>query len=140
MQSHASIRPRRDIQFRPTGDRNSRRFASLGAAEPQAEQIEELTTKMGAGRLVVACDAWTAPAWLTRKNMTLFAEEVMPRFRPPGGKPIWDRGEGEAWKTVSEYGARVEDPVARPTSRVAGTGKLDIRTAHVPELRIPLKP
>jgi hypothetical protein len=69
--------------------------------------------------------------------MTIFAEEVMPRFRAPGGKPIWDQSGGEAWKTISEYGARVEEPLARPTARVAGTGIVDIRTAHVPELRIP---
>ena len=24
--------------------------------------------------------------------MTLFAEEVMPHFRPPGNKPAWERG------------------------------------------------
>jgi hypothetical protein len=25
--------------------------------------------------------------------MTLFAEEVMPQFRPPGNQPAWERGE-----------------------------------------------
>jgi hypothetical protein len=32
------------------------------------------------------------PNWKVVKNMTLFAEEVMPRFRPPGNQPIWERG------------------------------------------------
>jgi hypothetical protein len=111
-----------------------------GSPNTVAEQIEELTSTMGAGRLVVSCDGWTAPAWLTRKNMTLFAEEVMPRFRAPGGKPVWDRSSGDAWNTISEYGARVEEPLARPTVRLAGAGVVDIRTAHIPELRIPLEP
>jgi hypothetical protein len=26
------------------------------------------------------------------KSMTLFAEEVMPHFRPPGNLPAWKRG------------------------------------------------
>ena len=32
------------------------------------------------------------PNWKVVKNMTLFAEEVMPHFRPPGNKPAWERG------------------------------------------------
>ena len=114
------------------------RMIICGSPDTVAEQIEELTAAMGAGRLVVTGDAWTMPAWLTRKNMTLFAEEVMPRFRPPGGKPVWDRSEGAGFKTISEYGAQVEEPLARPTVRLHGTGVVDIRTAHVPELRVPL--
>jgi hypothetical protein len=34
----------------------------------------------------------TMPNWKVVKNMTLFAEEVMPRFRPPGNQPAWERG------------------------------------------------
>ena len=33
------------------------------------------------------------PHWKVVKNMTLFAEEVMPRFRPAGNQPAWMRGE-----------------------------------------------
>ncbi|CUX04060.1 LLM class flavin-dependent oxidoreductase [Rhizobium pusense] len=111
-----------------------------GSPDTVAEQIEELTSAMGAGRLVVNCDGWTAPAWLTRKNMTIFAEEVIPRFRAPGGKPIWDNNNSQAWNTTSEYGARVEEPLARPTVRLADSGVVDIRTAHIEELRKPLEP
>jgi len=32
------------------------------------------------------------PNWKVVKNMTLFAEEVMPHFRPPGNLPAWKRG------------------------------------------------
>lgn len=32
------------------------------------------------------------PNWKVVKNMTLFAEEVMPLFRPPGNRPAWARG------------------------------------------------
>lgn len=111
-----------------------------GSPSTVVEQIEELTSKMGAGRLVVCGDAWTMPAWLTRKNMTLFAEEVMPKFRAPGGKPIWDHSDNAAWQTISEYGSRVEEPRARPTVHLDGRGLVDIRTAHVDDLRVPLEP
>ena len=32
------------------------------------------------------------PHWKVVKNMTLFADEVMPNFRPPGNRPAWERG------------------------------------------------
>ena len=110
-----------------------------GSPDTVAESIEEFATLLGAGRLVLNCDLWTAPAWMTKKNMTLFAEEVMPRFRPAGGKPVWASGETSAWQTISEYGAKVEAPLALPSVHLASTGVVDIRTAHIPELRKPIK-
>ena len=106
-----------------------------GSPATVTEQLEEMVTAMGAGRVVVTNDAWTMPSWMTRKNMTLFAEEVMPKFRD-NGKPIWDTQENSpAWNTVSEYGATVESPVKAPSAYVSGAGFVDIRTAHIPELR-----
>jgi alkanesulfonate monooxygenase SsuD/methylene tetrahydromethanopterin reductase-like flavin-dependent oxidoreductase (luciferase family) len=117
----------------------SRQFI-VGSPSTVAEQIEEMTTAMGAGRLFMFTDSWTMPSWLTRKNMTIFAEEVMPRFRKRSGKPIWDKDEvGFAANTVSEYGARVGDVPAIPTADVEGAGRVDIRTAYIPELRVPVK-
>lgn len=108
----------------------------VGSPSTVAERIEEITTRMGAGRLLVTGDSWTMPPWLARKNMTIFAEEVMPRFRTRSGKPIWDKDEpGVAALTNSEYGARVRPPKAIPSARIADVGNVDIRTAHVPELR-----
>ncbi|MBE2277344.1 MAG: LLM class flavin-dependent oxidoreductase [Rhodobacteraceae bacterium] len=108
----------------------------VGSPSTVAERIEEITTKLGAGRLLVTGDSWTMPHWMARKNMTIFAEEVMPRFRSRTGKPIWDQDAPRAAAlTNSEYGARVQPPKAIPSARIANVGNVDIRTAHVPELR-----
>ena len=110
----------------------------IGSPETVAERIEEVTTAMGAGRLLVTGDTWTMPSWMTRKNMTIFAESVMPKFRAPGGKPVWETRTDAGFGTVSEYGATVTEPQFVPQSIVEGVGPVDIRTAHVPELRVPL--
>ncbi|MCZ2811978.1 MULTISPECIES: LLM class flavin-dependent oxidoreductase [unclassified Modestobacter] len=110
-----------------------------GSVETVAERIEEYTSTLGAGRLLVTQDAWTMPSWMARKNMTMFAEEVMPKFRARTGKPIWDTAEeGAAFRTRSEYGARVQEPISKPMAWVDGHA-IDIRTSHIPELRVPLE-
>lgn len=112
----------------------------VGSPDTVAERIEEITSKMDAGRLFMFTDSWTMPSWLTRKNMTIFAEEVMPRFRKRDGKPIWDKDPtGFAANTRSEFGARVGPVPAIPTADIQGVGRIDIRTSHVPELLVPVK-
>lgn len=108
----------------------------IGSPETVAERIEEITTKMGAGRINITGDTWTMPSWMARKSMTLFAEEVMPKFRAPGGRPAWDKTERAGYRTISEYGATVGVPPFVPQSVVEGVGPVDIRTAHIPELRV----
>lgn len=71
--------------------------------------------------------------------MTIFAEEVMPRFRARHGKPIWDLdAPGAAANTLSEFGARVKPHECIPSAEIEGVGYVDARTAHVPALRKPL--
>lgn len=111
----------------------------VGSPSTVAERIEEITTAMDAGRLLMYTDCWTMPAWMTRKNMTIFAEEVMPRFRARHGKPVWDLDPlGPAANTVSEYGARVQPHECIPSAEIEGVGYVDVRTAHIPALRKPL--
>lgn len=112
----------------------------VGSPDTVAERIEQITTDLGAGRFLMVGDMWTMPSWMTRKSMTMFAEEVAPRFRKPGGKPSWDHSPiTNAVRTASEYGARVQDPQWTPSSHIEDVGFVDIRTAHVPELRVPLE-
>lgn len=112
----------------------------VGSPSTVAERIEEITTRMDAGRLFMFTDSWTMPSWLVRKNMTIFAEEVMPRFRKRDGKPIWDRdATGFAANTRSEFGARVGQVPAIPTADIQGVGRIDIRTSHIPDLLVPVK-
>jgi len=63
-----------------------------GSAETVAERLEQLTSEMGSGRVIVGTDFVSQPRWMLEKSLTLFAEEVMPRFRRPGGQPVWARG------------------------------------------------
>jgi hypothetical protein len=71
------------------------------------------------------------------------AEEVMPRFRGPGGRPIWATEEPIVPLTHAEFGAQREEtaPEVVPQARLHdGTGVVDVRTAHVPGLRKQLRP
>lgn len=112
----------------------------VGSPSTVAERIEEITEKLDAGRLFMFTDGWTMPSWLTRKNMQIFAEEVIPRFRKRDGKPIWDTAPtGAGANTVSEFGSRKGPVPAVPTADVHGVGRVDIRTGHIPELFTPIK-
>ena len=111
-----------------------------GSPETVAERLEELTSEMDAGRVILMFDHGSTPRWMIDKSMGLFAEQVMPRFRPPGGRPIWARGEDRRrYTTASECAATAAAPRAVPAARLADGTIVDTRTAHVPELRQPLE-
>lgn len=64
------------------------------SAESVAEKLAIYTEELGAGIHVGASmQVGDMPNWKVVKNMTLFAEQVMPEFRPPGNLPAWARGE-----------------------------------------------
>ena len=114
---------------------------NLLAGSPQTvtEKLEEMTTEMHAGRVILMFDHGSTPRWMIDKSLQLFAEEVMPRFRPPGGKPVWARGEDRRrYTTASECAAVTRGPKAVPAAILADGTLVDVRTAHVPELRRPV--
>ena len=94
---------------------------------------EELTDELGTGRLVFSCELGTMPHWMAMKNMAMIAEEVMPHFRAPDGKPVWAKEERAAPFTRSELAAQKGKP---PTARVRidGAGYIDPAVGHIPEL------
>jgi len=55
-----------------------------------ADQIEEFVREFRIGNLLVMLQNGSMPRELTEKNITLFAEEVLPKLRP-----IWDE---EGWE------------------------------------------
>jgi hypothetical protein len=57
-------------------------FIAVGTAEKVANQIGEWTEKMKTSHLNNVMHVADMPHWKSVKNMTLFAEEVMPRLRP----------------------------------------------------------
>jgi alkanesulfonate monooxygenase SsuD/methylene tetrahydromethanopterin reductase-like flavin-dependent oxidoreductase (luciferase family) len=112
----------------------------IGSPETVARKLEETSQELGAGRVVYISDFGAMPNWMMRKSLTMFAEEVMPKFRAEGAQPVWAVHDQRPAGTFSELGARIGEPPAVPQARVEGVGVLDVRTAHVADLREPLRP
>lgn len=108
-----------------------------GSPSTVAERLEELVEELDVGRVIVSADQGSMPPWLVRKSLTMFAEEVMPRFRPTGGAPVWAATLRAGAATVAEYGASVPEPKTRPLVDIPGVGVTDVQTAHVESCRQP---
>jgi alkanesulfonate monooxygenase SsuD/methylene tetrahydromethanopterin reductase-like flavin-dependent oxidoreductase (luciferase family) len=68
-------------------------YIIVGTPAQVAEKLATYTEELGAGIHVgSSMQIGDMPNWKVVKNMTLFAEEVMPHFRPPGNQPAWARG------------------------------------------------
>jgi alkanesulfonate monooxygenase SsuD/methylene tetrahydromethanopterin reductase-like flavin-dependent oxidoreductase (luciferase family) len=63
--------------------------AIVGSPATVADQIEAFVREFRIGNLIVMLQNGTMPRELTEKNISLFAEQVLPRLRP-----IWD---DEGW-------------------------------------------
>jgi alkanesulfonate monooxygenase SsuD/methylene tetrahydromethanopterin reductase-like flavin-dependent oxidoreductase (luciferase family) len=105
----------------------------VGSPETVIESLEELSDELGAGRLVFSCELGTMPKWMALKNMEIIAEQVIPHFRGPDGKPVWALEERPAPFTRTELAAQKGRP---PTARVRmdGVGYIDPAVGHIPEL------
>jgi len=60
-------------------------FIAVGTPEKVANQIGEWATRMGTNHINSVMHVADMPHWKAVKNLTMFAEEVMPRLRPAGG-------------------------------------------------------
>jgi hypothetical protein len=69
-----------------------------------------------------------------RKNMQLMAEEVIPHFREPDGKPTWARHDRPGVATLSEHAASVGKPERTPVARLDGGELADTRLAYIPDI------
>ena len=68
-------------------------YIIVGSPDTVAEKLAIYAEECGAGIHVGASmQVGDMPNWKVVKNMTLFAEEVMPHFRPAGNEPAWKRG------------------------------------------------
>jgi alkanesulfonate monooxygenase SsuD/methylene tetrahydromethanopterin reductase-like flavin-dependent oxidoreductase (luciferase family) len=105
----------------------------VGSPETVIESLEEFTDELGAGRVVFSGEWGGMPKWMALKNMEIMAEQVIPHFRAPDGKPVWAREERPAPSTQAERAARFgKTPPA--IARLDGVGFVDTTIAHVPEL------
>ncbi|CAN5689045.1 LLM class flavin-dependent oxidoreductase [soil metagenome] len=67
-------------------------YAVVGSPDTVYEKLEENLARLGTGNLLGLFQLGTLPADLTRRNLELFATEVMPRLRArfPDGEPMLD--------------------------------------------------
>ena len=56
-------------------------YAIVGSPATVRDRMEEMVTDLGVGNILGLFQLGTLPSHLTRKNMTLFATEVMPQLR-----------------------------------------------------------
>jgi alkanesulfonate monooxygenase SsuD/methylene tetrahydromethanopterin reductase-like flavin-dependent oxidoreductase (luciferase family) len=110
-----------------------------GSPETVAERLDELTSEMRAGRLILAFNAGSLDRWLVTKSMTIFAEQVLPKFRPDG-LAVWQREKAVGYQTNAEYAARRPVETLDPVADYGEQGMLSVREAHVEDLRTDPRP
>jgi hypothetical protein len=99
------------------------------------ERLTEFTDDLGAGIVLGAGGHMgSMPHWQAMKCMQIMAEEVIPHFRAPDGKPSYMRTERPGSLTLTEHAATVERPKLRPRARLDGDGLVETELAHIPEV------
>ncbi|HWI23164.1 MAG TPA: LLM class flavin-dependent oxidoreductase [Baekduia sp.] len=98
----------------------------IGSPETVRQRIDEITTNMGAGRVILGGLNFSAPAWLLQKSLTLFAERVIPHFRPPGALAIWQRNPPAGYKTATERAGREPRRGGIPVVDLPGRGRVEL--------------
>lgn len=73
------------------------RYAIVGSPETVADRLVDSIRQLGTGNLLGLFQLGSLPGDLTRKNLSLFAEEVLPRLRKefPDGAPVYRPDPGE---------------------------------------------
>ncbi|CAO5257690.1 LLM class flavin-dependent oxidoreductase [Frankia sp. AgKG'84/4] len=65
-------------------------YAIVGSPDTVAEKLADLIRRLGVGNLLGLFQLGSLPAHLTRANLTLFAEQVMPKLRAEfATPPVW---------------------------------------------------
>jgi len=110
------------------------RYIIVGSPETVIERLTEFTDDLGAGIVLGAGGHMgSMPHWLVMKNTQLMAEEVIPHFRAPDGKPSWARTEPLGPPTLAEQAATVEQPARQPVARLDGS-LVETRRAYLEEM------
>ena len=110
-------------------------YIVVGSPETVIEKYEQQQQEYGLGMAVSAGGhLGTMPHWMVMKNMQIFAEEVIPHFRLPDGKPSHLRQPMAVPSTNAEQAALVGRPARPAVLRLANGQDVDTRTAHVPEI------
>jgi len=111
------------------------RYVIVGSPDTVIERLSEFTDDLGAGIVLGAGGHMgSMPHWQAMKCMQIMAEEVIPHFRAPDGKPSYMRADRPGAMTRSEHAATVARPELRPRARIDGNGLVETETAYIPEL------
>ena len=110
-------------------------YIIVGSPETVAERYAEYCDDIGAGGILCAgSPVGPMPHWMAVKNMHIFAEEVIPKFRDADGKPAYMKQPRLIGMTNAERAATGGEPEHPPTSLVQGMdGLADLRYVHLPE-------
>jgi alkanesulfonate monooxygenase SsuD/methylene tetrahydromethanopterin reductase-like flavin-dependent oxidoreductase (luciferase family) len=110
------------------------RYVIVGSPDTVIERLTEFTDDLGAGIVLGAGGHMgSMPHWQAMKCMQIMAEDVIPHFRAPDGKPSYMRAEPAGAPTLTQYAATVERPKLRPRARLDGDGLVETELAHIPE-------
>ena len=91
------------------GDYVDHQFVIGGGPQSVADQLEAAVRNLRVGNLMVLLHIGSMPHELTKKNIALFAEEVLPRLRP-----IWDdEGYTNHWWPTGARSAAPEPALVR---------------------------
>ena len=84
------------------------RYIIVGSPDTVIERLSEFTDDLGAGIVLGAGGHMgSMPHWQVLKCMQIMAEEVIPHFREPDGKPSYLRGDRPGAITRTEHAATV---------------------------------
>ncbi|MGW0038429.1 LLM class flavin-dependent oxidoreductase [Gordonia sp. NPDC003376] len=88
------------------------RWIITGSPDTVIAGIDELLDSTGSGRLLVSLDNGAIPAWLVNKSAGLFAEQVLPHFRPDG-RTTSETEPRHGYRTKLEYATKRGDLVPK---------------------------
>ena len=110
-------------------------FVIVGSPDTVIEKYAEMADEYRIGMVMSAGGhIGSMPHWLVLKNMQLMAEEVIPHFRDPDGKPFWAKEERPVPLTATEQSATIPKPAIQPRARLDGEGYVDTLLGHIPEV------
>ena len=99
-------------------------YIIVGSPDTVAERYAEYCDDIGAGGILCAgSPVGPMPHWMAVKNMQMFAEEVIPKFRDADGKPAYMKQERLVGVTNTERAATGGEPEYPPERIGAGHGR-----------------
>jgi len=107
----------------------------VGSPQTVVDKYAQQAEEFGLGMAVSAGGhLGPMPNWMVQKNMYFMAEEVMPHFREPDGKPDHLRSDRVIPETYSGRAAVLGKPRLRPVVRLSDGRDLPTDLGHIPEV------